>query len=200
MVVNRFVDLITLSDSQELFNGVRVALRQYFSSRSIIYPIKSKKLSESCGVFITFKDRKGEVRGSMGLLETDLPLSRAAIDCAISAVKDDPRYRKILANEVDSTAIELTLIREIEDITGNLNGARNSFVIGTHGFYVEGKLQAGVLLPREIYDLKLDFDKAVERAKVKCGISSSEAGIKYYMFSARVFLQEAEGATAIQLS
>lgn len=200
MAVNRFVDDITPVDAQVLFESIRAAVKQYFSSRKVEYPINSPKFSDKCGVFVTYKDHKGDVRGSMGLLDTDLPLGKAVIDCAVSAVKDDPRYAKILISEFSSISIELTLIREIEEITNNLKGASKSFEMGKHGFYVEGKLQAGVLLPREIYDLKLDFNSALNRVKMKSGIPSSESSLKYYMFSAKVFLQEAEGASVILLS
>lgn len=200
MAPNRFVDSLSQADLQPLFEAIRSSLKQYFSSHKLTYGLMgSQKLSKSCGVFITYRDNRGNLRGSMGLLDTDRPLNLAAIDCAVSAAKDDPRYEKLMIGDVDAVSIELTLIRDVEEITNNLSAAKKRFENSVNGIYAEGELRAGILLPREIFDLGLDFDSAVERLKMKSGMGRNASKLRYFMFSARTFLQEAARANAIEL-
>lgn len=195
-----FIDSLTSEDLFPLFESLRKSLSFYFATHSIKYPdIRSEKLSKSCGVFITFRDQKGNVRGSMGLLDTDRPLLFSAVDACIAAAVDDPRYERIIIDDVTALSFEMTLISNVEEIK-NLNSARKAFIPGVHGFYVEGGVNAGVLLPRDIMDSHLSFDGALRKVCTKAGLSVDTPGIKYHMFKARTFLQAGLGAQVVELT
>ncbi|GEM_PF-5721159 len=196
-----FVNNISSQELQPLFDAVRESLRQYFSTGKVVYPLLSNPhMDGACGIFVAFRDGNGKVRGSMGFLDTDRPLSSSAVDCAIAAATDDPRYDKISANDIGNIQIEMTLIERVDEIICNANTAQQPFTPGRHGFYVERKMNNGVLLPKEIYDLKLDFSRALKRAKLKSGISAGdEAGVRCYMFSARVFIQKSHSGAVSEL-
>ncbi|MGC8924066.1 MAG: AMMECR1 domain-containing protein [Candidatus Micrarchaeia archaeon] len=195
----KFVERVSAKDMFPLFESIRKSLVHYFASHLVTYPSAGNMLAGKCGVFVTYRDGKGNVRGSMGLLDTDRPLYQSAIDCAISAVKDDPRYERIIINDVNSISIEITLIDNIWEITNNFESASKMYKPGTHGFYVETDILAGVLLPREIVNEKINsFNSAIERLNSKCNLPSGK-GARYHMFSSRVFLQTAAGSEVIEL-
>lgn len=191
MASSKHIDSLKPEDLFPLFEAMRRSLRQYFSSHKIIHPpLDSENLSNSSGVFVTFRDSSGSVRGSMGFLDTDRALSLAAIDCAIRAAVDDPRYEPIIINDVDRVSIELTLIRSVSELGQDLKDQRKSFKKGVHGFYVEGEMSSAVILPREIAEKDLGFDDAIAKAKLKGGMPANAENLKVHMFDARVFLQK----------
>lgn len=136
----------------------------------------------------------------MGLLDTDRPLVFAAVDSCISAAVDDPRYERIIIDDVADISIEMALIMDIIDITESMNSAREQFFPGMHGLYVEGGVNAGVLLPRDILDSRLQFDAALKRVRVKAGLPASAKGIRYFMLEARTFLQPGHNTQVIELT
>ncbi|MCX8200091.1 MAG: AMMECR1 family protein [Candidatus Micrarchaeota archaeon] len=201
MPSKEFVDELTPRDVFPLFESIRKSLSYYFATHVIQHPtLRSAYLSCSCGVFITYRDQKGNVRGCMGLLDTDRPLMYAAIDSAIAAAVDDPRYERIIIDDVVGISIEMTLIKGITEISGNFDDARAQFVPGMHGLYAESGVKAGVLLPRDIADLGLDFDGALRKVRAKAGITSASADAKYYMFPARVFVQTGLGTDVMDIT
>ncbi|MEM3364420.1 MAG: AMMECR1 domain-containing protein [Candidatus Micrarchaeia archaeon] len=203
MPQKEFVDELTPTDLFPLFESIRKSLSYYFATHVIQHPnLRSQMLSRPCGVFIAYRDRKGSPRGCMGLLDTDRPLMYAAVDCAIAAAVDDPRYERIIIDDVVGISIEMTLIKDIHDITQNLDDARAQFIAGVHGLYAESGVKAGVLLPRDISSLGLDFDGALRKVRAKAGIAATAASadVMYHMFAARVFVQAGLGTEVTDLS
>ncbi len=201
MASKEFVDAVTPEDLLPLFESVRKSLSYYFASHVVQYPnLRSPRLSKPCGVFVAYRDLKGNVRGCMGLIDTDRPLMFAAVDSAIAAAVEDPRYERIIIDDVTDISLEMTLIKELQDITDGLPEAKARFASGLHGFYAEGGVNAGVLLPRDIDDMKLGFDAALKKVRSKAGLPASAEDLRYYMYETRVFVQAGHNAQVMDLT
>lgn len=192
MPLSRFAERLSPEeDIAPLFDSVRKSLAVFLSQGRVSYPIPTGDTrTGSCGVFVSLIDKSGTVRGSMGFLGTPRQLNLAAIDCAIAAASEDPRYRHIKLEELHEITVEITLIRQVSGPHTDPAKESEAFCTRNCGLYVEGAINAGVLLPREIRVKSLDISGALALALKKAGISSSEKELKWYMFNSRVFVQE----------
>ncbi|MEM0438006.1 MAG: AMMECR1 domain-containing protein [Candidatus Micrarchaeia archaeon] len=198
MAVSRFAERLLLKqDIEPLFDSIRKSLAVFLSQGRVSYPIPAgNSRTGACGVFVTLLDKEGNVRGSMGFLGTTRQLNLAAIDCAIAAASEDPRYRHITLEELDSITLELTLIRKVSGPHKDLSAVGDERV---YGLYVEGPINAGVLLPREIRAQSLTPERALARAFNKAGMQPNNPAAKVYVFTARVFTQKGSSGEVVEM-
>jgi AMMECR1 domain-containing protein len=74
-----------------------------------------------------------------------------------------------------------------------MQDARSQFRAGRDGFYAESKINAGVLLPRDIYVSRMEFDNARKSLLMKMGLKKPSNDIQWYVFGARVFIRNPAG-------
>ncbi|MCX8206098.1 MAG: AMMECR1 family protein [Candidatus Micrarchaeota archaeon] len=198
MPVSRFAERLLLKqDIAPLFDSIRKSLAVFLSQGRVSYPIPAgNSRTGACGVFVSLIDKSGALRGSMGFLGTTRQLNLAAIDCAIAAASEDPRYRHITLEELEALTIELTLIRNVSGPHQDLSVLGDD---GCYGLYVEGPINAGVLLPREIRSLHLTKEQALARALGKAGMQGGSPKAKVYSFTARVFIQQGSSGDVVEM-
>lgn len=198
MAVSRFAERLLLKqDIEPLFDSIRKSLAVFLSQGRVSYPIPAgNSRAGACGVFVSLFDKGGNIRGSMGFLGTARQLNLAAIDCAIAAATEDPRYKHITLEELDSITLELTLIRNVSGPHRDLSSIESERL---YGLYVEGPINASVLLPREIRIQSLTPDKALARAFSKAGMQPNSPAAKVYAFTARVFTQKGSNGEVVEM-
>ncbi len=173
---------------KRVFDAIRDSVKYYLEHYEI-KPIEINRswLADSKGVFVTFRDDSG-VRGSMGFLDTDRPLKIAINDCAIAAASNDPRYKPLSSEEIDDIQMELTIIDEIYPAD-----ELKEFIKGFHGIYVESDVNAGILQPQEILWKNLDYNDALDYARIKAGILHENDLREVLIFEAHVYVQKERG-------
>ena len=96
---------LSIDEGKFLIELARNAVKQYLQTKTQLQPPEntSKKLFESCGVFVTInkiKNGEKQLRGCIGYPYPTHPLVEAVIDSAINAATHDPRFPPLSAKEL----------------------------------------------------------------------------------------------------
>ena len=97
--------------------------------------------SEPAAVFVTLTE-DGALRGCIGTLEPDRPLSEAVVASVINAALGDPRFRPITAGELPAIHIEISVLGRPVPIVDP-----DAFQPGVDGVIVERNGRRALLLP-----------------------------------------------------
>jgi AmmeMemoRadiSam system protein A len=126
----------------------------------------------------------GRLRGCIGHVGDDLPLTAVIVRCAIAAATSDPRFAAIATSELDDVDIELSLLGPMEPLSGP-----DAIHIGRHGVVVERGWRRGLLLPQVATEWRLDGEAFLEHACRKAGLPADawRDGARLWRFEAEVF-------------
>jgi uncharacterized protein len=126
----------------------------------------------------------GQLRGCIGHLAADQPLSVVVARCAVAASSEDPRFAAVTAEEVDRLDIEISVLGPLEPIAGAAD-----IEIGRHGLVIEQAWSRGLLLPQVAIEWKWDAETFLAQTCRKAGlpIDAWKRGAKLFRFEAEVF-------------
>ncbi|MBX9804745.1 MAG: AmmeMemoRadiSam system protein B [Alphaproteobacteria bacterium] len=148
-VVGYNASLISLSDkiSREngdmLLNFARDTLVAYLSKRTIpSFQVVDPILLQNRAVFVTLRDRLGNLRGCIGRYVAEEPLYKAVQNMSIEAATQDSRFLPLSLQELDGLSIEISVL----DTPVDLRSA-NEIIFGSHGVIVSQGRKSGVFLP-----------------------------------------------------
>jgi AmmeMemoRadiSam system protein A len=135
------------------------------------------------GAFVTIH-RSGELRGCLGRIESDWPLSQVVAHLAAVVADSDPRFDPVEALELADIDIEISVLlpeREIHSI--------DDIEVGRHGLIVEQGSRRGLLLPQVPTEHGWDRKTFVEHTCLKAGLSpvAWQRGAQMFVFEAEVF-------------
>lgn len=99
-------------------------------------------LQEPAAVFVTLY-QGGELRGCVGTLEATQPLSLAVERMARAAAFDDHRFPLVRPEEVDSLAIEISVLSPLQRVS-----RPEDILVGYHGVVVVSDNRRAVFLPK----------------------------------------------------
>lgn len=102
------------------------------------------QLLHPTGAFVTIKDEAGQLRGCIGRLTFDLPLTNAVARMAAAAATQDPRFQnqRLRTEELADCRIEISVLSPSERIDNPLD-----FENGRHGIEVRQGRRTGCFLP-----------------------------------------------------
>lgn len=126
----------------ELLRLARQAIAHYLKHATLPVPQSSTPaLQEKRGVFVTLT-RDGELRGCIGMHETDQPLYKLVPDRAVAAAFSDPRFMPLRANELDRIFIQISVY-----LTNVYEASLEEFVMGRHGIILTKGNRGATYLP-----------------------------------------------------
>jgi AmmeMemoRadiSam system protein A len=141
-------------------------------------------LHEARGVFVTLK-RAGRLRGCMGRVEPDGPLSEVLPAIAVLAATGDPRFAAVLPNELAGLHIDISLLSTPIVIAGP-----DEIEIGRHGLMVAARGQRGLLLPQVPSEYGWTACEFLAQTCIKAGLRADawqHAGARLYTFETEIF-------------
>jgi len=124
----------------------------------------SRHLKEKRGVFVTI-DKRGTLRGCIGLIQARLPLIEAVAEMALSAAFEDPRFPPVTEDELPELEYEISVLSPlsvIEDI--------NDIVVGRDGLMIRLELHSGLLLPQVATEYGWNRTTLLEQTCLKAGL------------------------------
>jgi hypothetical protein len=135
------------------------------------------------GAFVSIF-RRGELRGCLGRLTSNLPLPRMVLQLAQAVADSDPRFEKVTPPELAEIGFEISVLtreREVESIT--------EIEVGRHGLIVEQGSSHGLLLPQVPTEQGWDRDTFLDHTCLKAGLSADawRRGARIFVFEAQVF-------------
>ena len=135
------------------------------------------------GVFVTIFHH-GDLRGCLGTLEGREPLAAAVVRLAGDVAQHDHRFEPIAAHEIDHLAIDLSVLRQPEQVDDPAD-----IVIGRHGLIIERGLRRGLLLPQVAPEHGWDRETLLMQTCGKAGLEPDawRNGAMIFRFEAEVF-------------
>jgi AmmeMemoRadiSam system protein A len=135
------------------------------------------------GAFVTLH-RNGELRGCIGHIAADEPLSTVIPRCAIGACSDDPRFPAVTAPELPELAIELSVLGPLVPIAGP-----DDILVGRDGLVVEEGWHRGLLLPQVAVEWDWNRETFLSQTCHKAGLNRDawKRGARLWRFEAEVF-------------
>jgi len=150
--------------------------------------VATPAMSRRVGAFVTLNDG-GELRGCLGLLESDLPLPATIAMMARRSATEDPRFPPVSPDEVDGLAIELSILSPFTKIA-----SADDVTIGTHGLLIQRGTKRGLLLPQVAVKHHFTVAQFLEETCMKAGLprrSWMDPDAELFTFTAEV-IEEGE--------
>ena len=169
-----------------LLRSARNAVKTYLETgQREIMPTSNPLLKEGLGAFVTLH-KGSELRGCIGLLESEQPLNETVCRMAIEAAVNDPRFPAVSLSELVGLKIEISILTKPVKVSGP-----EAIVMVRDGVIVRrGKFQ-GVFLPQVAEETGWDKEKFLSvLCAHKAGLPADawkKEDTELYTFQAEVF-------------
>jgi AmmeMemoRadiSam system protein A len=174
--------MIDTSERQRLLQLARDAIVAHLTGQPAPLASSMSILERPAGVFVSLH-RDNALRGCIGHIEADQPLSRAIPSAAIAAATNDPRFAPVAAEEVLELHIELSILGPLERIVGS-----GDIEVGRHGLLVERGWKRGLLLPQVAVEWGWDAETFLSQTCHKAGLPPDAwKSADVWRFEAEVF-------------
>jgi AmmeMemoRadiSam system protein A len=177
---------LSAESRKDLLDLARRALEAHF--RGEAPPRLGSDRAETFGqpraLFVTLR-KGGELRGCIGTLSPDGELSRMVPKFALAAALDDPRFPRLVSEELSECEIEISILTPPEPFERS-----DEIETGRDGLIIEAKGASGLLLPQVATEWGFDRETFLEEVSKKAGLPPNawrEPGARLWKFQAEVF-------------
>ncbi|MBO5152521.1 MAG: TIGR00296 family protein, partial [Methanobrevibacter sp.] len=133
------------------------------------YPIE---LDENLGVFVTL-NKNNNLRGCIGYAEPVKPAIDAAMEVALSAAFNDPRFPEVSVKEFEDLDFEVTILTKPELIeVAHYQQYFDEIEIGRDGLIIQKGYARGLLLPQVAVENAFTIEDFLDHTCMKAGISA----------------------------
>ncbi len=108
--------------------------------------------------------KEGQLRGCIGHVAADLPLTRVVAEMTRAAALEDTRFDPVSAEEVPQISVEISVLSPLFPIRPA------EIVAGTHGLVVRQDERRGLLLPQVAADRHWDAEQVLRETCRKAGL------------------------------
>jgi AmmeMemoRadiSam system protein A len=175
---------LTAEERQALLRAARESIAAHFQRRRPQLPAATGALAENRGAFVTLHRRDGELRGCVGMMQSDRPLLDTVARMAVASATEDGRFLPVTEAELAGLRIEISAL-------GPLAPVRPEEVeVGRHGLLISHAGRRGVLLPQVPVEHGWDRETFLAHTCRKAGLPADtwrERGVELLGFTASVF-------------
>ncbi len=179
--------LMIKSEQDVLLKIVRKTLEEYFDGKDYIPTQDELKIlsKQNRGVFVTLR-KNGELRGCIGVFESDKPLAQNIKEMALAAALEDNRFSPVRKSELPDISIEISVLSPMKKISD-----ADDIELGKHGVYIKRGSRHGVFLPQVAvetgWDKKTFLDTlCIEKAGLEPGCYKNP-NTELFIFTAQIF-------------
>jgi AmmeMemoRadiSam system protein A len=175
---------LTAEERRALLGAARASIAAHFRRKEPELPPATGALAQKRGAFVTLHRRDGELRGCVGLMQSDRSLLETVARMAVAAAVDDGRFEPVRAAELDDLRIEISALGPLEPIRPE------DVEVGRHGLLIGYRGRRGVLLPQVPVEQGWDRETFLEHTCWKAGLPEGtwkEPGVELLGFTATVF-------------
>ncbi|MFH0880651.1 MAG: AmmeMemoRadiSam system protein A [Lentisphaerota bacterium] len=178
-------DLILTHDEERyLLRVARNSIENGFSSAAMPqFRDATPEMLKPCGAFVTLHIKK-QLRGCIGLIESNKSLVQTVYRMAQSAAFDDPRFSSLRRQELDLVDIEISALSTPMEISSYLG-----FQVGEHGVILKKGSSQAVFLPQVALEQGWDREETLTHLAMKAGLPPDgwHDGCTWRVFTATVF-------------
>jgi AmmeMemoRadiSam system protein A len=176
-----------------LLEWARASLAAHFEGRSCEAVEHPDELRRPAGAFVTLRRRSDhELRGCVGLMDTEESLLKVVAEAAVAAATRDGRFACVTAAELADLRIEISVLGPLSAICSD------DVEVGLHGLVVQFAGRRGVLLPQVPVDRGWDRETFLSWTCRKAGLPPDtwkKPGCELLGFTALVFGEDEHGAS-----
>ena len=190
MFIMEFNDLFyNDNEKAQLLEWARVGIENYLKDGWIIETMTNNQmLKRKVGVFVTLW-KEGQLRGCIGVIQTDKPLNESVVEMAIEAATKDLRFPAVTLDELQNIKIELSVLSPLKKIK-----SIKKIELGKHGVMITQGRKSGVFLPEVAIKEGWDLGTLLEALCVeKAGLPANawmEKNSELYIFTTITFQEE----------
>lgn len=146
-------------------------------------------LNKNCGVFVTLQIDH-ELRGCIGIIETNEPLIKTLPEHALYAAFDDPRFPPLQSDEFEKIKIEISLLTPPKPLEyKNADDLLRKLIPFKHGVIIRKSFFSATFLP-QVWEQLPNKEDFLSHLCVKAGLDSKEwknNNLKVITYEAEVF-------------
>jgi AmmeMemoRadiSam system protein A len=181
--------MLTIETQRHLLGIARASLEARVRRSRVPDPATPELSNLRRGAFVTIFC-KGELRGCLGRVTSDMILPSLVSHLAQEVADSDPRFDPVRPGELDDISLEISVLtpeREIHSVA--------EIEVGKHGLIVEDGSHRGLLLPQVPGEHGWDREEFVAHTCVKAGLPADawRHGARLFVFEAQVFGEDERG-------
>lgn len=174
-----------------LLDFARASIKANFNNQEPDIPSSEKYpiLNSKSGAFVTLKIN-GNLRGCIGYIISEDPLTVTLQNAAVQAATGDPRFPSLTEKELEFCTIEISLLSEPFPIN-----SYEEIEIGKHGLILNQGGSRGLLLPQVPLEHNMNRDEYLSALCRKAGLYPGywkESQLDLLAFTAEVFSEKEE--------
>jgi AmmeMemoRadiSam system protein A len=176
------IELISADEQRRLLDLARRALEA--KVRGTTPPaVETDADDPRRGAFVSIF-RRGELRGCLGRVTSNLPIRRIVFQLAQAVADSDPRFDSVTTAELGEIGLEISILTSEREIT-----SVDEIEVGRHGLIVEHGANRGLLLPQVPTEQGWDRDTFLDHTCLKAGLDAGawRRGVRIFIFEAQVF-------------
>ncbi len=196
----------TLEEGKLLVQAARSAIELYIKNPKFDKAIVEKELvkfRQRHGVFVTLYYHPSEqLRGCVGFPRSVSTVGHDIVEAALAAAFEDPRFVPMSANELDETAIEVSILSDPVPLKGSAKTRLKNVVVGKDGLIIEYGIYSGLLLPIVAVEQKWDAERFLREVCVKAALPETywtQANVNLYKYETQVFREERPNGSVIEV-
>ncbi len=196
--------MISLDEASELIGLCRTAVEKYLEDSIVIKPPQQQS-SDKAGIFVTLNylttTKQEYLRGCIGFPLPQKGLYESAVEAAIAAATQDPRFPPLDRSELDSVLFEISVLTPPQEIRAVApDEYKKEINIGRDGLILRSRFGSGLLLPQVPVEMKWNVDEFLANICYKAGAPIDAwmyPNSKLFKFQALVFKElEPKGKVA----
>jgi len=179
---------LSSTDKAALLLTAREAIESRLMHRPPHWPDFSPATREPYGAFVTLHKTSQQglrsLRGCIGRMSSELPLSTTVRDMALAAAFEDPRFPSMHEHELAGIDIEISVLSPFEPCSPE------DIIPGEHGVYLTRGYHSGVFLPQVAPEQGWNRQELLEQLCAKAGLEGGayrSVGANLFRFTATIF-------------
>jgi len=174
------------NEKAQLLEWARIGIENYLKDTWIIQTMTNNQmLKRKVGVFVTLW-KEGQLRGCIGVIQTDKPINESVVEVAIEAATKDLRFPAVTLDELSNIKIELSVLSPLKKIK-----SIKHIELGKHGVMIMQGRKSGVFLPEVATKERWDLGTLLEALCVeKAGLPANawmDKSSDLYIFTTTTF-------------
>jgi AmmeMemoRadiSam system protein B/AmmeMemoRadiSam system protein A len=182
-------DPLSAADRQALLELARKSIGQFMETETAPLPRGfGPAARRRQGVFVTLK-KGGELRGCIGHIPPDLPVSQAVAKVALQAAFADRRFPELRPDELAGVEIQISLLSPLKPVSGP-----GEIVIGRDGVQIVKDGRAAIYLPEVPVEQEWNVEETLEHLCRKAGLApgSWRSGARLFTYTTETFSESDE--------
>ena len=188
--------VLSAEAQRALLAWARAALAAHFGGQPLQPAQHHEELRRSAGAFVTLRRRSDrELRGCVGLMDTEGSLAAVVAEAAVAAATRDGRFDFVTAAELADLRIEISVLGPVSAICSD------EVEVGLHGLIVQFAGRRGLLLPQVPVDRGWDSETFLSWTCRKAGLPPDtwrKPDCELLAFTALVFGEDATANDATE--